>query len=45
MPNEILRVYDQYGTPCGYFLPTEENNCQVYCYIYGFTYKKEKVIK
>ena len=43
MPNEILRVYDDELNPIGDFPTEAEVKCQLFCYYYGFTYKKVKI--
>ena len=43
LPQEILRVYNEDLVLVGWFPIEEETKCQIYCYIYGFTYKKVKI--
>lgn len=43
MPKEILRVYDDELNPVGDFPIEAEAKCQLFCYYYGFTYKKVKI--
>lgn len=43
MPQEILRVYDKDLFIIGYFPIEAEAKCQLFCYYYGFTYKKVKI--
>ena len=43
MPQEILRVYDDELNPVGDFPIEAEAKCQLFCYYYGFIYRKVKI--
>lgn len=43
MPQEILRVYDDELNPIGDFPIEAEAKCQLFCYYYGFIYRKVKI--